>query len=93
MIELFDIAAVQDVVKHLRVFDARKATKYLSPKFTVKVTRSHRVDRRSRAETVTLTYGVPNFEERKFIKAALKAKEPFPIRRVQLKFFPLKKRK
>ena len=35
-----------------------------------------------------LTCGKPNFAERAFVKKAVKAGEPFPVRKVQLKFPP-----
>ena len=70
---------------------ARKATLYLSPKLTVKATRpvypDHQVERkRDTHASIVFTVGVPNFEERHFIRQALKAGEPFPIKKVQLKF-------
>jgi hypothetical protein len=82
---------------------ARKATMYLSPKLTVKASipiyaprdkkgvrkypkKVH--DMRSTRVEILFTSGAPNFEERHFIRLAVKAGEPFPIKKVQLKFLP-----
>jgi hypothetical protein len=83
--------AVRDVVHELLIAGDRKATKYLSPKLTVKASRQFRPDARQKNETFVLTIGKPNFAERAFIKTAIKAGEPFPIRRVLLKQWPAKK--
>lgn len=69
----------------------RRAVYYMSPTFTVKATRQRRVDRRSRQETFLLTFGSPNYAERAFIKACKEAGEQFPVKKVQLKFWPKKK--
>lgn len=77
---------------------ARKATLYLSPKLTIKAsipvyrpngTWPKKVEhgRASRTEIV-FTAGAPNFEERLFIRKCVKASEPFPVKRIQLKFLP-----
>jgi len=68
---------------------AYKAVKYISPKLTVKATRKRfngKVDGRNRIAEVLFTIGAPNYAEREFIKAALKAKETFPVKRPQMKF-------
>ena len=62
----------------------RKATKYLSPKLVVKASRRHKPRYGSNVEIV-LTIGGPNYAERKFIKVAQAAREPFPIRKIQTK--------
>lgn len=78
--------AIPEVVKHV-VSGARKATKYLSPTLTVKATRQHPVDRRNRSDTIVLSIGKPNYQERDFIRVAKLAKEKFPISKVQLKWY------
>lgn len=70
----------------------RTATYYIAPDLTVKITRSHVPDKRSRGETFHLTVGKPNFAERKFIKLCYKAGQSFPVRKVQLKFWPKPKK-
>jgi hypothetical protein len=68
---------------------AYKATKYISPKLTVKATRrlkKGRIDKRDRTAEIVFTIGAPNYEEREFIKKAKKAKEAFPIEYIQMKW-------
>jgi len=74
-----------------RRHDIRKATIYLSPKLTIKITRQRR-DRRSNHHTYLLTVGAPNFVERRFIESCRKAGEKFPVKKTQLQFYPKKKR-
>lgn len=77
---------VASAVQSLAMTGAMRATKYISPKHTVKVTRQRALDRRERAATFLVTIGTPNYRERQFIKDAVKAGEAFPIRKVQLQF-------
>jgi len=66
---------------------AVKATKYISPEFTVKAKRKEFKDNTSSRRTeIHVTFGAPNYEEREVIKRCRKAGEPFPIKKVQLKF-------
>jgi len=69
---------------------ARKATVYRSEKQVVTATRRHKPDARSRTIEICVKLGAPNYRERQFIKACKKAHEPFPVRKVQLKFWPKK---
>jgi hypothetical protein len=71
--------------------DVRKATVYQHPNLTVKLTRQFKYDGRHSRATFLLTIGSPNYAESEFIKICKKAGEPFPVRRVQLKFYPVKK--
>lgn len=70
---------------------AYKATKYLSDKLTIKATRKRYKGKYWKNETadIVFTVGKPNYLEREFIKKAKKAGEPFPIKKVQVKY-PLK---
>lgn len=65
---------------------ASRATKYISKKLTVKATRIGKVDKREKSDNIRLTIGRPNYAERSFIKDLIVAKEPFPVKKVQLKF-------
>lgn len=77
---------------------ARKATLYLSPKLTIKAIRQAYKKRDGNYEKLeskrdlrlylTFTAGAPNYEERLFIRQAVKAGDPFPVKKVQLKFLP-----
>lgn len=69
----------------------RSATKYLDPKFVVKATHQRRPHGRDRGETLLVTFGRPNYAERKFVKDCVAAGEPFPVRKVQLKAWPKKR--
>lgn len=69
----------------------RRATIYRSPTFTLKLSRQRRHDGRDKATTWLLTCGKPNFAERRFIKKCQQAKEPFPVKKVQLQYWPTKK--
>ena len=69
--------------------NAVKVTKYYDEKTVVKAKRkvfNGRIDKRSRIVEIQFTLGAPNFAERKFIKLAKKANEPFPIKKVQIKY-------
>lgn len=72
--------------------ECRKATLYVSDKCTIKATRQFKMDKRNTRETVLLTYGAPNYAEREFIKTRKKAGEPLPLKKVQLAWWPKKKK-
>jgi hypothetical protein len=82
---------MRSVMRAIIGSDAKRATKFLAADLVVRATRIHKVDRRSRRESLMVTYGKPNHAERKFIKAAAEAGETFPMHRVQLKAFPVKR--
>lgn len=80
---------VGKVVGTLLAANAKRATKYLSTKETIVAARvlyNGKIDKRDRSTTVVVTFGSPNFESREFIKRAKKAGEPFPVKKIQLKF-------
>ena len=70
-----------------------RATKFLSPDLVVKATRPHKFSRRARSETVLLTVGKPNYAERLFVRQCLKAGEPFPVKKVQIRVEHPKRKK
>ena len=78
--------ALRQVVEAVLETGAYKATKFLSAKETVKATRRRFRRGGGRITEVLLTVGRPNYAERQFIKKAQAAGEPFPIKKVQLKF-------
>ena len=65
---------------------AKKATKFLSPNLVLKATYHGKRYARSRSETVLFTSGKPNYAERDFIRKCKQAGEPFPVRKVQIKW-------
>ena len=72
------------LLAEIAILGAKQAIKYFSPSFVMKATLVG--EHRRRGSSVLITYGKPNYTERKFIKAALKDGEPFPIETVQVKF-------
>ena len=77
------IALVTDLIFET---NAKKATKYLSRTEVVKATRRHKRRKNERTVEMVLTFGKPNYAERQFIKRAIAAGEPFPVKRALLKF-------
>lgn len=80
----------QPVIDALLKNRARRATKFYSPTYVVSATvRSFggKVDWKAKSLEILVKIGKPNFAEREFIKKCQKAKEPFPVRKIQLKFF------
>lgn len=65
---------------------AKKATKYFSEREVLKATYRHKRDKRNKRHEILFTIGAPNYSEREFIKRAKRAGEPFPIKRIQMKF-------
>ena len=85
--DLSIIKAVQAVLSS----NARQAVVYESPTLIVKATRQFRADKRNIRETILLTVGRPAFRQAQFVKACKKAGEPFPVKKVQLRYWPKKK--
>ena len=81
------------LIETLVAAKAVKATKYISEKEIIRATRTRYGRSFSRGNLeLTITRGKPNYLEREFIKACKNAKEPFPIKKVQLKYLPSKKK-
>ncbi len=79
--------ALAQVVEACYNHKARQAIKFLAPQFIVKATRRFKPDKRSYHEEIIITIGKPNYRERKFIRQCLRAKEPFPIKKIKLKWY------
>ena len=80
----------QPVINALLKNKARRVTKYFSPTYVVSATvRSFqgKVDWNSKSLEILLKIGKPNYAEREFIKKCKKAGEPFPVKKLQFKFF------
>ncbi len=78
----------------LEIKNVRQAVKYYSPTEVLCVTRKlfrGKIDRRDNIDLV-VKIGKPNFEQRAFIKKCKKAGEPFPIKKIQIKYVPIKKK-
>lgn len=67
---------------------AHRATKYISPTFVVRATQRRLRGKLRKDVDLVVTAGRPNFIDRQFIKRANKAGEPFPVKKIQLKFPP-----
>lgn len=67
---------------------AYKATKYISKNETLKATRKRYKGKiyKGHAVEIMFTLGKPNYEEREFIKMCFSASEPFPVKKIQVKF-------
>lgn len=65
----------------------RQVVVYEAPHRIVKVTRQHKPTRTDTSETLIITIGKPAYRQRQFIKACIKAGEPFPVKKPQLKWF------
>jgi hypothetical protein len=82
--------SIAKAVEGLLEYGARKATVYQHPLLTVVATRRFKSRKGQRFTEIILTIGSPNYRNRLFVKDALKAGEPFPVKRVQLEWFPQK---
>lgn len=80
------------VVGALVASDAKTAIKYLSPKLIVKATWRHKPEARNTREECVVTFGAPGYRQQQFINVAVKAGEPFPIKKVQLTAWPIKRK-
>lgn len=81
---------VSQVVAVLIENDAYVATKYVTRSYVVRATRKlfkRKIDSRQNIE-IMLTIGRPNYQERDFVKSCTKSKEPFPVRKIQLRYPP-----
>jgi hypothetical protein len=58
--------------------EIRRATTFVSPKVTVKVTRQRRTRANAKQQTFLLSVGSPNFLERRFLKSRKERKFPLP---------------
>jgi hypothetical protein len=79
--------AIAKTVFGLLETEARKATYYLSADTVVTATRRFKPDKRQKTTDVVLKLGKPNSRERDFVKKCQKAGEPFPVKKLQLKFW------
>lgn len=65
-----------------------KATKFISPSLVIRLVRrtyDKKVNKHGNIE-VSLTIGKPNYLEREFVADCKKAKVPFPVRNIQVKY-------
>lgn len=80
-----------NVIAALVISGAHRATKYVSDTFVINATRvfyQGKPPRKGSKFEAVITMGKPNFAARAFIKRCKKAGEPFPVRKIHLKFAP-----
>ena len=75
---------IHTLIDYCCLYSAKAATYYLSPDSVLKCTRQHPKDMRYPREKYLISFGRPNYYEKRFIKARLKAGEQFPVERIQL---------
>ena len=80
-------SSIARVVEAVLELQCRKAFIVLSPDMVVTAARRHPPRRNARSTTVVLTVGKPNYAVRKFIRMCRAAGEPFPVRKIQLKWY------
>lgn len=85
------MSAFSDVIESLLRSGARSAEKFLSEDAVVRAARQFKPNRKNTRETIVVTFGRPNYRGRHFVKMCRAAKEQFPVRKIQLKFFPEKR--
>jgi hypothetical protein len=71
--------------------DAKSAIKIIDEKTVVKATFHNKPTKRNRREEMIVTCGEPDYRVREFIKKAKKAGEPFPVKKIQFRAWPVKK--
>ena len=81
------------VCSDLLASNAKSAIKYIDEKTIVRATWRHKPNNKHTREEMVVTFGRPNYLERKFVKLCKRAKEPFPVLKVQLKPWPIKRKK
>ena len=77
------------VIKALIASGAWQATLFLSPTEIIRVTRRLYRGRRAwdnKRLEFHLTVGKPNYREREFVKQLRRAHEPFPVKKIQLRY-------
>jgi len=74
-------------------FKLKSGTKFISPLLTIKVTRRLKPYKRNLRNEFVVTIGKPNYSALAFIKDCKKAKEPFPVQKIQFTPYPKKKLK
>lgn len=83
--------AIVQIVEVILESGAKQATKYFSDQLTLRGTFVGKRRKRDRQSVIVLSIGKPNYAERIFIKKCKLAGEPFPIKKLQIKFPVAKK--
>jgi hypothetical protein len=84
--------SIKDVVEIILGGGAIQATKYFSDILIVRARRRLFGGKITKGNVeIVLTIGKPNYAEREFIKLCKKAKEPFPVKKIQVKMLKVTK--
>lgn len=79
--------AVSSTVNAVLQNGAKTGTKYLTPRLTVRVSQMTFNGKLQKGNVeLRVTIGKPNAKARDFIKSCLKAREAFPVKKIQLRF-------
>lgn len=84
-------SAIHRVTEACLELKIRSAAVFIAPDHVVRATYMHKPFANSRSIALVVKIGKPNYAEREFIKDCLAAGEKFPIRKLQLRWFPAKK--
>lgn len=85
------LRGLEKAVREALETGCRKATAYISDSMVATATARHRPDKRSKRMEFVVKLGAPNFLERRFIRLCKKVGMCFPLRQVQLGWWPKKK--
>ena len=85
------LRGLEKAVREALETGCRKATAYISDSMVATATARHRPDKRSKRIEFVVKLGAPNFLERRFIRLCKKVGMCFPLRQVQLGWWPKKK--
>jgi len=78
-----------ELVEVLLDCEARRVTKYYDDKTVVSATRKTfqgKIYKKNRITEIIFKLGSPNFLEREFIRKCKKVNEPFPVKKIQIKY-------
>jgi hypothetical protein len=78
--------AIKETTNAILLGGAKRATKFLSVKDTVKATLQGKYDSRARQTTILVTVGRPNYNEQEFIDQCREVNKPFPIRKLKIQW-------
>jgi hypothetical protein len=92
MLKVIDPKHFAAVCGALAGSDAKTAIKFLDEKTVVRATWRFKPKSRNRREEMVVTFGAPNYLEAHFIKKCKKASEPFPVKKIQFRAYPVKKK-
>ena len=90
--EQISLESIHRAVDALLASGQRSAIVYHSRSLVAKATCQRRIDLRDKNRSIIVTFGAPNYEERAHIRSCKKMGMAFPLKSVELKFWPKKKK-